>query len=55
MKEERIYKLILDLMKKEYGECGVFEGTDEGAKISIDVEETEDRLEGYTITIEMHT
>lgn len=55
MKHERIYKLILELMKMEYGECGVEEYSDEGTKATIHVEETEDRLEGFTITIEMDT
>lgn len=54
MKEERIYKTILEALKKEYGSY-VSEDIDEGVKGTIYVGDTEDSLWGYTITIVMDT
>lgn len=54
MKYERIYNVILEALKKEYGEYRI-EEYDDGGKAEIRVEESEDSLWGYTITIEMDT
>lgn len=55
MRDETIYKSILEFLKKEYGVSSVTESVDEGVKGTIYVDGSEDNLAGYTITIEMNT